>query len=56
MITDVQIRAWRDGLPLRPFDYDRDLTIKIALGKRLPRDRMTQQQARDWVERQIGKR
>lgn len=56
MITDAQIRAYRDNLPLAPYDYDAQLTIKIALGKRLPSRDMTQAQARAWVERQIGAR
>lgn len=56
MITDKQIREYRDGLPLIPFDYDVQRTIKIALGKLEPYEGMSKAQARAWVERAMGKR
>lgn len=56
VITNKQIREYRDGLPLIPFDYDTQRTIKIALGKLMPYEGMSQQQAREWVERARSKR
>ena len=53
-ITDKQIREFRDQLPLIPYSYDAQFTIKIALGKRLPYEGMSQQQARLWVERAVA--
>ena len=51
MITDEEIRRYRDERPLLGFSWDIEQIIKIALGKRRPRVDMTKQQAREWIER-----
>lgn len=53
-VTDAKIRAYRTMLFGAAYNYRAWLTCQIALGNREPYEGMSREQARKWVEQQIG--